>query len=586
MDIPYVLAVDTETDGFDWFDGKRPFIATASDYDNDYLFKSDPEDVGRLRDLVLGADVLVFHNASFDIHHMVAAGWFELDELLDKTIRDTDILARLTIPLAQTPNYKLKTLATLFVDEGAKDAENELLARMVELGFIQKPTQEKKPDGCYYQTWLVYPEIVETYAKYDTRATYDLYHVLLGKMEKAHETVANIEWGVLPTLIRMEHRGISLDTDVAAAHLAHYQPLEQEQRSNLYRYNDGEEWDPGKDKDLIPVLEKNGIHITTFTEKGQLRTDKNTLIQFGGEHPLIPELIAWRETSKLLSTYIEPLQDRSTIHTSFIQCGAWTGRMACMRPNMQNIPVRSGPEMRSMFVPRDGYALVVADYSSIELRLLALYMADPFLWDIIENGDPFVWLGEQLFGTSDQSQWPVTRQALKNGFYALTYGAGGPKLASTIGGGMTDAEGREFAKAIKAALNGGKRKGPYWSLTNDIDKVIKERGFVYTLGKRKQYVPRDKSYVGLNALIQGSAADIMKVGLRQAEEALSMFKGTPLLTVHDEVVAEVPLGWEEQALAGLRHALVTTPLAFGENAKALRLASSGVVCYNNYGEAK
>lgn len=252
--------------------------------------------------------------------------------------------------------------------------------------------------------------------------------------------------------------------------------------------------------------------------------------------------------------------------------------MSCSNPNMQNIPVRSGPEVREIFIPRDGMVFVVADYSSIELRLAAYYMNHGELWEIIENGDPFLWLGEQIYGTPEQDEWPIGRSRLKNAFYAMTYGAGGPKLAATIGGGMTREQGTALARNMKDAL------GPRY---RQLNKRIREQierggGFVKTLGRRTQHVPPDKAYVGLNALIQGSAADIMKRGLVDVSKAVAPLGGYPILVVHDEVVVEVPAQHAEQAQAAMEEAMVGAN--FGQ--EALNLKVGATIAYNSYAEGK
>ena len=247
--------------------------------------------------------------------------------------------------------------------------------------------------------------------------------------------------------------------------------------------------------------------------------------------------------------------------------------MSCSNPNMQNLPQRGGTELREMFVPREGNVLIVSDYSSIELRLLAYYMNDEKLWAIIENGDPFLWLGEQIYGTPNQDEWPVKRGPLKNGFYAMTYGAGGPKVASTIGGGMSDSEGRALVRDIKSALGLN-----YRVLNKRIREQIEGHGYIKTIGGRKQYVPSDKSYVGLNALIQGSAADIMKQGLINVAEAIRPLSGYPLLVVHDEVVSEAFELSQNAALRAQNEAMVAATDRF-------TLKVDGKVCLN-YGEGK
>lgn len=578
-DQKYIIAVDTETTGFNWYAGDRPFLATVSDYDRDWLYYlplTGTDGTEDLRQVLLKADVLVFHNASFDIHMLVAEGVVTLDEILAKEIHDTELLAR--VVNSREPNYRLKTLAQKYVDADAKDGEEAVREQMLAMGIIRKIDQRDFRSGAYFDVWQAAPETMETYALKDTRITYDLFTTLMEKASEDNLAVYELERELLPTIVRMEHRGIGLDADRTADLLGMYDELESQAIARLYELA-GREFDPNSKSDLIPVLEDAGISLTAKTESGEIRVDKGVLGRHEG-NPLVDALLEYRQYEKFLTTYLRPMNDKERVYPRFIQCGAWTGRMSCREPNFQNIPVRTGPEMRSMIVPDEGYVFAVADYSSIELRILAYYMADEGLWDIINSGDPFAWLGEQVYGTADQTVWPVTRQNLKNGMYAMTYGAGGPKLASTIGGGMTPEEGRELKRRMEKAL------GPnYATLQKRLRAAVMSRGYVKTIGRRIQHVGKDKSYVALNALIQGSAADVMKMAMINAADALDYIDGFPILTVHDEIVAQVPEKYAEDGLTILQAAMAQAPINL--NLKGtLDLPATGVICRTSYAEAK
>ena len=584
-DEKYMIAVDTETTGFNWFDGERPFLATVSDYDRDWMYylpinEHDEEHfedgAAALREAILGADALVFHNASFDIHMLVTAGIATLDELLDKEIHDTELLAR--VVNSREPNYRLKTLAAKYVDADAKDGEEAVREQMLAMGIIRKIDQRDFRSGAYYDVWRAAPETLEEYALKDTRITYDLFTTLLEKASEDNLLVYELERALLPTIVRMEHRGIRIDADRVADLLGKFEEMETQQVEALYEMN-GEPFDMNSKSHIIPFLEGANITLTQKTETGEIRVDKGVLGRYEGV-PEVDALLEYRQTEKFLTTYLRPMKDKERVYPRFIQCGAWTGRMSCREPNFQNIPVRTGPELRSMIVPNEGMSFVVADYSSIELRLLAYYMADEGLWSIINTGDPFAWLGEQIYGTSNQDEWPVQRQNLKNGFYAMTYGAGGPKLASTIGGGMTPEEGRVLRKAMEQSLGHN-----YSVLWGRLKKAVNSRGYVKTLARRTQLVPADKSYVALNALIQGSAADVMKQALINAADRLAWAGGYPILTVHDEIVAEVPTNAAEESLLVLQEAMSSASTDLVPDG-SLNLTAEGVVCHESYAEAK
>lgn len=572
---PYMIALDTETTGLQWYDKDRAFLATISDYDRDYVYRleGDKDDTADLRRDILNADAIIFHNASFDIHVLVSQGIVTMEELLAKEIHDTDLLARCVLGAEGGP-FGLKHLATQLVDSSADQHEQAMREVMFSMGLIKKLDQKRTEPGVYYKTWQAYPDVVEKYALADTRYTYDLYHVLMEKATPDNLKVYELELKVMPVIIQMEHRGTAIDHSKVTALYEQFKQEQQDAADELYALNGYEEINLDSNAQVADLLMRHGVPLKATTKTGEIRVDKWVLEPLAEAHPVVNTLLEYRTAAKFLSTYIEPMLDRDVVHPNFWQIGARTGRMSCSNPNMQNIPVRAGPEVREMFVPRPGYVFVVADYSSIELRLLAYYMADDKFWNIIESGDPFLWLGEQVYGTPDQELWTVKRQPLKNGFYALTYGAGGPKLAQTIGGGMTAEQGKQLARRIKGALG-----QPYRTLTRRIQRQVEDYGYVATLGRRIQQIPRDRSYVGLNALIQGSAADIMKWGLINAAEALEPLGGYPLLVVHDEIVAEVPAEKAEDGLVALKSAMASAT-------DALPLKVDGVICVNSYGEAK
>ena len=183
-ELGHVLAVDTETSGFDWFDGDRPFYGTISDFDRDYGYDLTKDDSAEdFYTNVLAADSLIYHNASFDIHMMVAVGGVSLDEILRKEIHDTDLLARVVLG-AEVGMFGLKHLATNYLDPDAGSYEKHMKECMVQLGLIRKWDQKESPPGAYYTTWKAYPKVMEEYALKDTRYTYDLFYYL---MERATE---------------------------------------------------------------------------------------------------------------------------------------------------------------------------------------------------------------------------------------------------------------------------------------------------------------------------------------------------------------------------------------------------------------
>lgn len=267
---------------------------------------------------------------------------------------------------------------------------------------------------------------------------------------------------------------------------------------------------------------------------------------------------------------------------------------------MQNLPSRAGTEIREVFVPRPGHAFVVADYESIEVRLLAYYLNDEEFSAKIDAGwDAHAWMAAQIWGGTEEdyakgSPGADRRALAKNMLFAITYGAGGGRLADMLlaagessmptqhvqrkGPPWCSCEACQMAFKIKGALPG------YWDLAGRRDSRVRTKvqmdGYVTTLMGRKQVVDPHKSYVGLNALIQGSAADVMKQGLVNVAEAVDPYYATPLLVVHDEVVVECPLEFVEFVQRATENAMIRaadiTP----------SLSVSSCIVYDNYASAK
>lgn len=579
-DDKYTIALDTETTGLDWSNPDEPdwpFMATISDYDRDYLYKLDgpdkEKDTEELRQAILRADRLIFHNAAFDIHQIVRSGIMTMDEMLSKEIHDTDLLARCVLGTGNGP-FGLKPLAERFVDKNAGEPEKVMKQIMLDMGLIKTLKSREMAPGAYRTVWLAYPEVMERYALKDTRYTYDLYYTLLEQANEDALKVYALEMELLPVVVQMEHVGVRTDSTAAQVLQVDYDHRLQEAYVALTAMAGDPEFNPGSTTQAANFLLQQGVSLYETNDSGEFRLDKYALGKVRSQNPeAVDLLLEWRQTSKFLSTYLSHMH-RPSVHTSFWQIGANTGRMSSSKPNVQNIPVRGGTELRDVFIPREGMCFVDCDFSSIELRVLSYYMADPAFKEIVESGKAFEWLGEQVYGTPDQSEWPVARQSLKNGFYALTYGAGGPRLAATIGGGMTDAEGRKLASRIKGTL------GPrYRGLNNALRASLRQRGYIADLGRRRHEIDTEKAYLALNYLIQGSASYIMKRALVEADKVLRDLGGYPVLVIHDEILAEVPIEKADEAFTALKSAMETAT-------SEIPMVVEGKVCYNSFGEAK
>lgn len=586
------LAFDTETRGLDWFDAdQRAFMASWADASGEYCADlGDPTQAAQFIEALKSADRLICHNLSFDAHQVRAT--LGIDVLsLGVPLEDTDLISRVMHPEGQRAGERgghgLKNLATVYLRADAQEAE----AHMFELADAAKIKMKQK--GGYYDLWRAYPEAMEKYARLDARFTYDLYEHFMSGIDAEQLGVYELERRVAPVLIQAEATGVAVDQEPVQKLLREFKG----EQARLHDYLSTELGDEalggqGSEEALIEALQMIGVPLTEKTNTGKLATNRFALQKFEAEFPQITALFDLRRVNKFLATYIEPMVDREVVHPSFRQIGAWTGRMSCTRPNMQNIPKAAGKEVRSMFVPRPGYCFIVVDYEQIEFRLLAYYLNDPGLKQLMNDGhDPFAWLAAEVRGGEYEyylkgAPGEGDRKDCKNVTYAICYGAGKPRVTNMLDldpGPWKPTESGELVPTYAAAAKIiGQVKGTlpnYYKLNSRIKSKIQKLGYVNTLWGRKQVVSKDKAYVGLDALIQGGAGDIFKQGVYLVNEAVGPLGGTPLLFVHDEIVVEVPLENRDEALGVTNQALCDAyPLD-------PRLAVEGGIVTTNYADA-
>jgi DNA polymerase I-like protein with 3'-5' exonuclease and polymerase domains len=578
------IAFDTETKGLAWWDpNEQAFLASWADARGEYAAPLHTKrDRARFVNRMEKAATVVAHNLSFDTHQTRETVGFDL-MANGHVVHDTDLLSRVLHPEGAnkggTGGHKLKDLATVYLRADAKDAEDAIAQMAKDIGL-----RTLKQTGAYYDVWRAYPEVMEHYARLDARYTYDLFD--RWQKELAHDDKARgiyeLEMRVAPILIAAECRGVAVDQGAVASLWKEWSDTEQELHTYLDTEFGEDVWTgEGSEDALLEALLKLGVPLHRKTEKtGKLQTNKFALQEFAQDFPQITALLDWRTAHRFLTTYLQPMRDVDVVHTSFAQCGAWTGRMSSRRPNMQNIPKRAGKEVRSMFVPRPGHSFVVADYDGIEARLLAYYLGDPELRQMIEEGyDMHAWMASNIYGgTPDQyhkgTAGEEQRAVAKNTLFAIVYGAGAPRVKD-MNKMRTKDEAKALISKIKSSLPG------FWKLQKRIRNKVENVGYVNTIYGRKNPVKRDKAYVGLNAIIQGSAADIMKQGCVNVDDSIKDLGGRIELVVHDEVVIEVPTEAAEECLRRTEQAMIEA----APEGLTPSLVVSGSVVETNYADA-
>jgi len=388
--------------------------------------------------------------------------------------------------------------------------------------------------------------------------------VMAERLEAAglRRLLEEVELPLSSVLARMQARGIALDVGYLRAMAEEVRAQMAELRARIYELA-GEEFNLSSPPQLRTVLyEKLGLSPGKRTPKGQLSTDASVLEKLRDRHPIVEAILSWRELDKLHSTYLEALPRQvdpadGRVHTTFNQTGAATGRLSSANPNLQNIPARTelGRRIRRAFVPGSpDQLLLVADYSQIELRILAHLAEDEGLRAAFASGqDIHAATAAAVYGLPLDQVDPQTRNRAKAVNYGLAYGMNAYGLASRLE--ITPEEAQAFIDAYFASFP---RIKEY--LERQVAKATAD-GFTETLLGRRRYIPELQSpnprvrdmgrRMALNAPIQGSAADVFKLGMLRVDRALaaSDLECHMLLTVHDELVFEVEAARVEEAAA-------------------------------------
>ena len=325
----------------------------------------------------------------------------------------------------------------------------------------------------------------------------------------------------------------------------------------------GEIFNVNSPKQLGEILfDKLGLPAKKKTKTGY-STNADVLEELAYEYPIVADVLSYRTLAKLKSTYCDGLLKTigrdGRIHSTFNQTETRTGRISSSEPNLQNIPVRTalGAELRKFFIADKGYTLVDADYSQIELRVLAAVSGDENMLDCFRNGtDIHTTTASRVFNMPVDYVTPQMRSSAKAVNFGIVYGIGAFSLSKDIGVSVREAD--RFIKNYLSVYSG------VASYMTDIIESAKKQGFVSTISGRRRYVPELSSAnaiqrkfgerVARNMPIQGTAADIIKLAMINVYERLKREKlrSRLILQVHDELIIETAVGEEEQVSALLK----------------------------------
>ncbi len=398
-------------------------------------------------------------------------------------------------------------------------------------------------------------EELKEYAVEDADVTLQLKEIFQPRLTKEglQDLAAGIEMPLIRVLAAMERTGVRLNhgdlRNIAGDLRGEILSLEEE----IYRLA-GTEFNISSPKQLgdILFLRLKLDDRARMTKTRQFITNEEILQRLADRHPIINKVLEYRGLKKLLSTYVEALPQlvsarTGRIHTSFNQAVAATGRLSSNNPNLQNIPVRDerGREIRKAFVPDDGYIFLSADYSQIELRLMAHLSRDrSMIDDFLSGNDIHAATASKIFGVNISEVTREMRSRAKTANFGIIYGISSYGLSERLTIGRKEA--KELIDGYFASYPGVK------AYMDESIRRAREKGFVTTMFGRRRYIrdinSRNQVVRGnaernaINAPIQGTAADIIKLAMVRIHERLGKegFSARMILQVHDELIFEVP----------------------------------------------
>lgn len=389
------------------------------------------------------------------------------------------------------------------------------------------------------------------YAAEDALMTLKLFKKQLELFEKDEnrellDEAFKYEFDFIYVLADMESKGVRIDKEILA-HLKESNSKYLNSLTTQIHEIAGENFNINSPKQLGVILFEKLNLATSKKSKTGYSTNEVVLNALYNEHEIIPLLLKYREAHKLQSTYIEPLlelakkNENSRIYTSFLHTGTATGRLSSKNPNLQNIPVKTeaGGQIRSAFIPKDGYKLVGVDYSQIELRLLAHFSQDVALVEAFNNNlDIHYQTAVKIFG---EEQAKEKRAIAKSINFGLLYGMGSKKLGDTLG-----IPAKEAKKYIDSYFEAFKSVKDY---LKSIEDFAQTNGYIKTLLKRKRIFDfqgvngmQQAAYLreAVNTLFQGSAADLIKMSMIEIHKKYKNNDNVNMiLQIHDELIFEI-----------------------------------------------
>jgi DNA polymerase-1 len=532
------ICFDTETTSLEPLDAKLCGIAFAFDKDEAFYVGTPHEDEEKTKAILAKlqpifedtSKELIAHNAKYDIKVLMNYG-FEIQA----KIWDTMVAHYLIQPESR---HSMDYLSELYLNYRPISIET----------LIGKKGKNQKSMGD-----LPVEEVYE-YACEDADITWQLKQIFDPEIEKDHlkNLFYDIETPLIQVLAKMEMEGINLDTEFLNKYSVQLEKELGELHTSIIDMA-GEEFNVDSPKQLGVVLFDN-MKITEKAKKtktGQYSTSEDVLLKLEKEHEIIPKILSYRKLKKLKSTYVDALpelvMEDGRIHTHYMQTVTATGRLSSNGPNLQNIPIRSeeGREIRKAFIPKDNdHILMASDYSQIELRIIAALSGDEAMIDAFKSGhDIHSATAAKVFGLEMDQVSRDDRSKAKAVNFGIVYGQSAFGLSQQLG--IKRKEAKEIIDSYYAQYPKIKE------FMQNYVELAKENGYVETIMKRRRYLKDINSANAvvrgfaernaINAPIQGSAADIIKIAMIKVQDAMEKanLKSKMLLQVHDELVFDV-----------------------------------------------
>jgi len=425
---------------------------------------------------------------------------------------------------------------------------------------VEEEVDEKEVERVGIMLWLLHsdtsnPNLEDIYGYTKTRNFKEAEKILkadLKKIPKLQKLYDEIELPLLPVVYQMEDRGVKLDVKSLDKLSKSYHKELEALRAKIYTLA-GEEFNVNSPRQLGTILYEK-LELKPKNQKktatGQRSTKESELQKMMEDHEIIPLILEYRELQKLLSTYIDTLttvlDKKDRLHADFVQAGTTTGRMASINPNLQNIPIKSdkGKVIRNAFVAEKGYTLGVFDYSQIELRIAAFLSGDEKLMQVFKDGqDVHTAVAAEVFGVPAEEVDKEMRRRAKAINFGILYGMGVNALKKAIDSTQAEAQtylNEYFSKYSKLSeyleqTKGNARKFGY------TETMFGRRRHFEGMSSSLPFVRAQSERMALNAPIQGTQSDIIKIAMVKVDEFLKKegHDAHLVLQVHDELVYEM-----------------------------------------------